>query len=308
MSSTRDPRAGFTLAEVLIAAVIAGLFAIVLFNFVSSQSRFVKAQSAREEVGQNLRGALEIMSSELRAVPGGAIMASSGNSIVFRLPRIWGLYCGASGGRHHVVFPAGSSAASNRDAFPSDFSADGNWGLAIEDSMQLGTYQMSPITDSLTVTAGPCADSLGAVLTGANAGSVPPIAVAFSLSSPPAASRAPVGSDVFLYHTVAYGVQPSSNPPGTWLYRSFAYNGTNPQQLAGPLDMGTNGGLSLTYYCGPTPLATVARTFPTDSATLRTISSVRVIMSVQSRQSTQSVLQKETDTLTVHLRNSGDVC
>ena len=72
--------------------------------------------------------------------------------------------------------------------------------------------------------------------------------------------------------------------------------------------MSVNGGLSFTYYCGPTALSTANRTYPTDSATLRTITAVRVIMSVQSRPSTQSVLQRETDTLTVHLRNSGDVC
>lgn len=307
MSSTRDPRAGFTLAEVLIAAVIAGLFAIVLFNFVSSQSRFVRAQSAREEVGQNLRGALEIMSSELRAVPGGAIMASTQNSIVFRLPRVWGIYCGYDGasGRHHVVFPAGSTFATNTDAFPSDFGTTGTWGLAIEDSAYEGTYQMSAINDTVTVTSGTCVTNLGVNLT---QGSTRPVGIAFRLASNPVAARAPVGSDVFVYHTVAYGVATTSSSPGTWLHRSFAYDGSNAQPLAGPLDMGTDGGLLLTYYCGPTALANATRSFPTDSATLRTITKIRVIMSVQSRQSTQSVLQKETDTLTVHLRNSGDVC
>jgi type II secretory pathway pseudopilin PulG len=304
MSSTDRRRGGFTLAELLIATVLAGLFAIVLFNFINSQSRFTRAQGARQEANQNLRGALEIIGSELRAVPGGAISVAGTQNLTFVLPRVWGIYCGAGGGRSHVVFPAGSADASRTDAFPADFAAPG-FGLAIESPAAPGQFLMSGITEYVALTdadAQTTCGPMGTVLT-ATAGTPAPVGYGFTTGALGAVPAS--GADAFVYSTVTYDVVSStggiSTPTsGRWLRRSTAHDGSAMSPLAGPLNAsGTP--FQLTYYCNGTAFN------PADAAGRAKITEVRVIMSTQSRSSTNSVLQTETDTLTVHLRNSGMV-
>ena len=61
---------GFTLVELLVALVISGVLMATVFQILTGQSRAVAVQGAREESQQNVRGALEIVASELRtAVP-----------------------------------------------------------------------------------------------------------------------------------------------------------------------------------------------------------------------------------------------
>jgi hypothetical protein len=64
---------------------------------MAGQSRIVAVQSAKEEAQQNVRGALEIISSELRgAVPRG-ILAADAQALTFMQPRMWGHVCGGAG-------------------------------------------------------------------------------------------------------------------------------------------------------------------------------------------------------------------
>jgi prepilin-type N-terminal cleavage/methylation domain-containing protein len=98
-------RRGFTLVEVLVALVIAGVLGAVIFQMMNGQSRIVAVQSGKEEAQQNVRGALEIISSELRgAVPAG-ILAADAQSLTFMQPRMWGHVCGGTGNTLTALFP-----------------------------------------------------------------------------------------------------------------------------------------------------------------------------------------------------------
>ena len=97
--------AGFTLVEVMVALLIALILSGVVFQLIRGQSRFVTVQSAREEVQQNTRGALELMASELRSIEPGGLVETDSNSVTFLLPRAWGLYCGGTATQMSAVFP-----------------------------------------------------------------------------------------------------------------------------------------------------------------------------------------------------------
>jgi prepilin-type N-terminal cleavage/methylation domain-containing protein len=297
-------RRGFTLVELLIAVLIAGLFAIAMFNFVSSQARFTKVQSAREEVDQNLRGALEILASELRSVPGGGILRADSNAMSFLLPRVWGMYCGYEVGaqKHHIVFPAGT-AANNYDAIPTDFvPGTGNRWMLVVDSTTSGSgmYESAIITDSATVTTGTCVTA-GVPLTGQ---AVNPVGVRFGVSPAALPVLPATGNGAYIGQPVKYDKASATlgGRTAVWLRRNMGNDTVSMQQLAGPLaTTAATPALRFDYYCGTTAVATGT------PALNSKITSVRVILTVQSRPSTQSVLQTTADTLTVHLRNSGRV-
>lgn len=89
-----DPRAGFTLAEALVALVLSGFVVAAVLQMLATQARLVATQSAREEAQQNARGALEVISAELRgAIPEG-ILSAGAQSLTYMQPRIWGVVCG----------------------------------------------------------------------------------------------------------------------------------------------------------------------------------------------------------------------
>src|SRR5687767_12028100 len=75
-------RSGFTLIELLVAIVIGSVVVGSLFQMISGQGRFVELQSAREEVQQNGRAAVELIGSELRTIAGGeALVLATEDSI-----------------------------------------------------------------------------------------------------------------------------------------------------------------------------------------------------------------------------------
>src|SRR5690606_941020 len=86
-------------------------------ELVGGQARFVEMQSAREEVQQNTRAALELIGSELRALPpGGALVRAADDSITLRTARFWGVVCAIGGATSlDIALPAlaGASFATN---------------------------------------------------------------------------------------------------------------------------------------------------------------------------------------------------
>ena len=76
-------RGGFTLIEILVALLISGLVVSSIFQVLQGNGRFVEMQSAREEVQQNARAALDLIAGDLRGVPPTAITVMQPGTIRF---------------------------------------------------------------------------------------------------------------------------------------------------------------------------------------------------------------------------------
>lgn len=210
---------GFTLVEMVVALVISGFLAGVVFQLVRGQERFVATQSAREEVQQNGRAALELISAELRgASPEGIVTAQEG-LIRFRSPRIWGLVCAAPAAQSRaVVFPGVELAAFKGSNVPDS--------LAVRDSTTAlaKRWRFAGVTDA-TPSGGQGAAACGAFAPDAGRVQVR------TLTGIPAAIPFQLGEPAYLYDAVQYDAG-DSNVPGKWLRRHDS-GGTQP--LAGPL-------------------------------------------------------------------------
>lgn len=303
-SSDARRQGGFTLVEVMVALVITGILATVLFQLVQGQGKFVQMESSREEVQQNSRGALELLSSELRTIPAGAIDTAAADRIRFRVPRAWGLVCASTGGGTSgvaIAFPAGSFPSDAPTSFASGAGSD--WGLAIP-SGTLGAYYALALTGIGTGGTSTCTSGIGL-------GTASPADVRqVSYSAPLVAPTAAAGSAVFLYQMVEYDMaqSSSSSPPGIWLRRR---NGAgNMEPMAGPLlaadTATTSTGLSFSYYCGSSALGAAALAV---RANWLSIDRIRIRVAMQSRnrigkKGSTTPKQVQQDSITVHLRNT----
>jgi prepilin-type N-terminal cleavage/methylation domain-containing protein len=301
---------GFTLVELMVAVVISGILGTVIFQLIQGQGRFVSIQSARAEVQQNSRGALDLITSEIRSLPQGAIMQARPSVIQFRLPRAWGLLCNVPGsGSVGVVFPPGTFPAD----FPASTSLPGGWGLALP-AQGTGTgngepYVAAPITASTDAT-GNCPTTIGAE---AGAGKV---FRQFSLGSLTGTHGAAPGMAVFVYQEIRYDVEQNSSPQGYWIRRQIGT--ASPQPLAGPLlaDEGGTEGLRFAYHCrtaaGGTRLLTDAELTPPTTNHLK-IDRIGVRVQMQSRALNRATFdpatdqQQDSDSLVVTLRNTAGV-
>lgn len=299
---------GFTMIELLVALVLAGILASVIFQLIEGQGRFVSAQSAREEVQQNTRGALELITSELRAVPPGGIVSAGTSSISFRLPRAWGLLCDApvvGGGTVGVIFAPGTFPESELPV--GDLSSVGSadaWGLAIP---QGGAYADQYVAGGLTAAASTDGNCTANLNVGVAKGMTVRQLTHGALGTAPAAGVGP-RTPVFVYQRVEYDAS-TSNVPGKWLRRRTGTT-TSFQPVAGPLQEGTGTGLVFTYYCrtaGGSYRALTSAELANATDLLR-IDRVQVKLAMQSRNrisgsGSGARREMQTDSMTVHLRN-----
>jgi len=277
-------RSGFTMIELLVVLVISGFVTTAIFQMLLGHQRTAQVQSAREEVQQNSRGAIELIAGELRAIGPDAIASASAGEVVFRTPRAWGLVCGYSGGNRLVVaFPQSSVATVT--------------GVA---GMRLG---IPPIDGGTAWTFPPVAD-----VTASELAFAVPVCGALNANPPlasagPATSQirvysgAPVSPDlqpgvrIYLAEQVAYAIGPDpSSLPGTWILR-------NGQTMAGPVP--AVGGLALTYLDGNGNVLTSTAT-AADRAAIRRI---QVSVLTNSRAEFAGSPQKDSSTTVVSLRN-----
>lgn len=262
-------QSGFTLVELMVALVIAGILVGVVFQFLLGQTRFARMQSAREEVQQNARVALDVISSDLRAIGPQGIIAGSANSISYRAPRAWGVICGYSGGSLAVIFP-GPAAPMLK---------------AGSDSLAVGTsfHQVSDVTGDGS-----------AATTACNTGVTPNPLVAAAegrarlYNLPAGAPTYQRGQDAYVYDRLTYDIGTSLGVPGTWIRRN---PGSGAQPLAGPLP--ASGGLVFVYTD-----ANGATTVDVDA-----VRRIKVTVTANSRAKFKDQAQVDTDSTIIYLRN-----
>ena len=248
-------RVGFTLLEILIALMISGFLVTSIFRVLSGNGRFVALQSAREEVQQNARAALDLIAGDLRAVPPGGILEMEPEAIRFLQPRAWAVLCNTldpSSSAAWVILPA--ALLPDDDLFQSS-----HRGLAIEqtDDPLRRTGDYHHVAAPLRETAGnPCVDIQPFP-------SADHATLGFGTPGPPfvTGDSVPAGTPVMLYEEVRYDVTAGSGAaPDRWIRRMAGYgaSGPNMQPIAGPVPQGS--GLSFTYFGedGTTPASTAA--------------------------------------------------
>lgn len=243
-------RRGFTLVELLVALMISSFLVTVIFQLMNGNSRFVRLQSAREEVQQNARAAIDVMASDLRTVPPSAIQAMGEDSIRFYMPRAWGVLCNTldtNSATAWVIFPA--EVLSSTDVFAKE-----HWGIAVEQTADPLVH-----TDQLRYVRSLSQQTTGNACTGSSTTLQPNLVaaqhLALGFNRPSGTSFVSAGSilpgtQVLLFEEMKYDVAASSSSavPGSWIRRMVGRTNTglNMQPMAGPVP--ATGALRFAYY------------------------------------------------------------
>ncbi len=279
-------RAGFTLVELLVALFLGAIIVTSLFRFLTSQGLFVERQSAREEVQQNARAALELIGSELRTLPqGDALVSASSDEITFRSARLWGVICGGSGSTLSVAFPAIAGA---------NYAVNSGTGVIVN----LGTAAAPIWSSAAAVSTG----GIGSPSSTCN-GSALPSGVesrTLTLSTTPlnGALGPSIGNVLYLYDEISYRAGTSSGVPGRWILRQI---GSGPNQpLAGPIST-SDAGLRFQYFT--TGSSTPVPTPINDAAVRASVAKILVTIQSVSRHTTDAIEEVKTDTVVIPLRN-----
>lgn len=279
-------RAGFTLVELAVALLIGALLVTVVFQMVSGQVRLTAVQSAREETQQNTRGALEIMSSELRSTVPAGILAAAPQSLTFMQPRAWGLLCADAVVQttFNVVFPdAGADAA---------WAVDRANGVLVQGAAGWTPSPALGLASRARITASADVANTGANCGLGQAGNVKVVRLTTSM---PVSGFA--GSPVAVYTLTRYDLGTEGGL--LWLRRNngvSAADAFQPQPLAGPLAANR---FDLEYRTGAGAVIPAANL----AANLANIRQVRIRVVTESTQRNNNTAQRDSGETVVTLRN-----
>lgn len=92
---TGSRSAGFTLVELLVAVVAAGLLGTAVTALLVRQSRFYERNEARTRVRQGLRAAGDLLAAELRGTGPGDVIAAAPGSVSVRFDLLRAVVCDA---------------------------------------------------------------------------------------------------------------------------------------------------------------------------------------------------------------------
>ncbi len=253
--------AGFVLAELLVALIIAAIIGVALTQLIISQSRLVALQGGIMQARGAARAALNVMAGDLRMVSDSGLVAATPDSITVRVPYAFGVACSQSGGTTIVsLLPADSATF---------FSASLS-GYAWRDST--GSYEfVQPATLANPNSALTACTGLTPPITTLSTPAWPARAVALS----PNAVATPPGAVVYLYQLLRYAFAPSAQLPGRIaLWRTVLATGQR-SELVAPFD--TSAAFQFLIGTALTPSATP----PTDLTTVYGLKLVLVAASEQ---------------------------
>jgi len=291
---------GFTVVELLVAITLAAMLAVIVFRLLRGHSDFAAQQNAREEAQQNARGLLELMTSELRAVPPQALLEGQSQAIEFYLPRAWGILCNLTPTQAVVIFPAGLDSTV--------FRTNTLTGLFL-----LSNRTATPTPSDVTLAASTCPTLNPGTDPAPDVRSVPAASgSSFATTANPSlpGTTAPQPGDaVFLYQRVRYDVATGLSQLGWWVRRSFAAaaNGAlQLQALAGPLQTTPTGAprFELRYYQvnSSGQLVELASPPGTNRSALDAVRAVRITVGTVGRAGRTDAMQTTTRSQLVYLR------
>jgi hypothetical protein len=282
----------------MVALMLSAIVVTIIFQFLLGQGRFARMQTAREEVQQNARFALDVITGDLRGSGSpGTLVAATANSITFRRPRVWGIVCAFNAGNLTVLFPENGIGA---------FSTGADSLAVLSGSVPNLTWEYSNGTDNTSSQATAAAVACTTDNTAPGISPDPPVVIPpepadsraraygnVTFSAPPSGGL--LGRPVYLYDLVRYrlGTSTVTAIPGTWIQRQ---DGAATQPLAGPVPAGT--GLTFTYF----DAAGVRINNPTTQLQLNAIDRIGVRVVTQSR-AEGTIQQTDTDSTLVYLRN-----
>jgi prepilin-type N-terminal cleavage/methylation domain-containing protein len=211
-------RRGFTLVELLIATIVAGILGIALARLLVNDSRFVARQEAMLSSRSTARTAMNWMATELRMISDSGLVSASTNSVTLRVPYAFGVICDRSSSLLLVsLMPTDSLTYANAVA-------DGlAWRRSTGQYRFISGVGVSPSTDYAVCTA----DSVRVIPDGQLVG----------VSGTPAGAphQPDVGSIGYLYQIVTYRFAASTDLPGRIGLWRQAGSGTD-EELVAPFD------------------------------------------------------------------------
>jgi prepilin-type N-terminal cleavage/methylation domain-containing protein len=101
---------GFTLLEALVAMVLSSVVVMLVTSVFVTQNRFYSHVVNRATLHESVRTAAALVSSDLRGLASGGVVAAEPDSLVIRAPLSMGVVCGVDQRKAYVFLPLEGSA------------------------------------------------------------------------------------------------------------------------------------------------------------------------------------------------------
>lgn len=210
-------RRGFSLAELMVALVVAGVIGIALTRLLINQSRFVAAQEGYMRARAGARAGLNVMLAELRGVTWGGLVNATADSVTVIVPFAVGVTCTQPSGGYQAIalFPYDSAG----------YAAAVLGGWAWRDDTGAWQYEAGG-----TLTTGNASDCSGA------SPAVTVLTNGIVVRVTPNDASTDAGQSAYLYQTIRYGIAPSVEIADRYaLWRQVLPDGTR-EELVAPFD------------------------------------------------------------------------
>ncbi len=251
-------RAGFTLVELLITMVVAGVLMAAAFTILTSQIALFTVQGAKLETQVSLRTGAGMLSWAFQeaSATGGDVTAIGTNSITLRAVHAAGIVCSMNAQWFGIYDVSGQFVTSD-SVLAYNMDAE-SWGL---------TPPLDSVDASPTGLAANAPDCFWGDTTNAPN---PQVALNFG-GSDPFLDSLMVGAPIRAFHPVRFSLEDVDGR--YWLVQRIS-GATTPERLAGPLLSPADSGLVFHYYDASGAV----------TATPADVASIEVLLKAESRE------------------------